>query len=92
MPRAAFADVLRAPDDLDSLDALPDITAHKLCCKMPNLSHLKLPVRLPQSHWSVSLGPALLRVIACIYTPTCCFHCRILQWDVDMCALRCTAC
>lgn len=47
VPRASFADVLRAPDDLDSFDALPDITAHNLCCKVPSLGHLKLPVRLP---------------------------------------------
>lgn len=44
LPRDVFADVVCASHDLDSFVDLPDITTHKICCKLPHLGHLKLEV------------------------------------------------
>lgn len=44
LPRDLLADLLCSSHDLDSFDDLPDITTHKICCKLPHLGHLKLEV------------------------------------------------
>lgn len=43
-PQASIRSVLRDSDDISSLDSLPDITIHKICCKLPKLHHLQLQV------------------------------------------------
>eukprot|EP00892_Ulva_mutabilis_P008731 jgi/Ulvmu1/622/UM001_0630.1 len=95
-PEGSMSGVLRATQDLDSIDSLPDITIHKICSKVPNLNHLQLQTSAIEDaskcgsliHMLHGAGPAvitssfpdILDIVAALLAPR---GVRFLQVDMD---------
>lgn len=84
IPQATAADML---DDLDSIDCMPDIATHKLCCKVPHLVHLRLQVNLPQLH--IELQPRVFLIIRHVPLGHGTEPSKSLQAGVSLCQSGC---